>query len=169
MIHALTSLACACALALSVFLGLGFTPPEGWTPRPKSSAMRLAEFTLPRAEGDTEDAEVAVFHFPGGAGSVDGNIQRWIGQFDPKEGEPRIERPKPDDKLKVTWVDVAGTYVAETKPGSGVRLNKPGWRMLAAIVEADDGLYFVKAVGPKATIAKNADAIRKYVGSAKPE
>jgi hypothetical protein len=102
-------------------------------------------------------------------GSVEDNVKRWISQFEPKEGEPKIERPKEGDLLKTTWVDIAGTYVAETRPGSGVKLNKPGWRMIAAVIEAKDGLYFVKAVGPKATVAKSADAIRKYGASAKPE
>jgi hypothetical protein len=157
-------------VAFTILLGLDFAPPEGWEVLPKSSPMRLAEYRLPRAEGDAEDATVALYHFGTFmGGSVDANVERWLTQFDPKEGEPKVERPKAEDAQKITWVDVAGTYVAETRPGSGVRHNKPGWRMIGAVIEtSDDGLYFVKAVGPKATIAKSADAIRKYGKSAKP-
>jgi hypothetical protein len=66
-------------------------------------------------------------------------------------------------------VDVAGTYVAERMPGMGQRENKPGWRMIAAVVESGGDQLYVKAVGPKATIAKNEAAIRKYIASAKNE
>ena len=159
------------AALLSLCLGLKFEAPAGWESLPKSSMMRVAEFKLPRAEGDTEDAQVAVYNFGSMmGGSVEANIARWLGQFDPKEGEPSIVKPK-DEKAdpKITIVDVTGTYVAETRPGSGEKLNKPGWRMIAAVVESKEGTYYVKAVGPKASIAKNADAIKAYAASAKPE
>lgn len=157
-----------CALAL--FLGLSFEAPKDWEALPKSSMMKVAEYRLPKAEADADDGTVALYNFGTRlGGTAEANVQRWLGQFDPKEGEPAIERPKDGDAPKITWVDVAGTYVAETRPGSGVRLNKPGWRMIAAVVETADAMYFVKAIGPKATIAKNADAIRAYGKSAKPE
>lgn len=152
---------------LTTLFGLTFDAPKDWEALPKSSPMRVAEHRLPRAEGDAEDATVAVFHF--GAflgGSTQANIDRWVAQFDPKDGEPVVEKPKEGAALKVTFVDVSGTYVAETRPGSGVRLNKPGWRMIAAVVEHEAGVYFVKAVGPKASIAKSAEAIRAYAASA---
>ena len=157
-----------CTLVL--LLGLAFEAPKDWEALPKSSMMRVAEFKLPKADGDGEDATVALYNFGSRmGGSADANVQRWLGQFDPKDGDPRIERPKDDDPIKITWVDVSGTYVAETGPGSGTKLNKPGWRMVAAVVETAGDMYFVKAVGPKATIAKNADAIRAYAKSAKAE
>ena len=161
--------AAAAAAALGILLGMVFDAPKEWKEVPKGTfSMRLAEYTLPRADGDPEDATITLHHFGTNmGGSVDANVQRWLGQFNPKDGEPAIEKPKDGDKPKITWVDVAGTYVAETRPGSGQRLNKPGWRMIAAVVEAEDGYYFVKAVGPKATIAKNADAIKAYARSAK--
>ena len=158
----------ALAASLTILLGLVFEAPKDWEALPKSSPMRTAEWKLPRAEGDTEDATLAVFHF--GAmmgGSAEANIQRWLAQFEPKEGEPTIEKPKEGAVLKLTTVDVSGTYVAETRPGSGQKLNKPGWRMIAVVVEHAEGTYYVKAVGPKASIEKSAAAIRAYAASAK--
>ena len=35
---------------------LKYDMPEGWTTKPLSSKMRVAEFVLPKAEGDSEDA-----------------------------------------------------------------------------------------------------------------
>ena len=40
---------------------LAWTAPEGWAARPPASRMRLAEFTLPRAEGDPEDGVLAIY------------------------------------------------------------------------------------------------------------
>ena len=38
-----------------------FDPPAEWLQETVSSPMRLAQFTLPRVEGDVEDAELVVF------------------------------------------------------------------------------------------------------------
>jgi hypothetical protein len=38
-------------------------PPQGWVSKPPASAMRVGEFTLPRAPKDGEDAELAIFFF----------------------------------------------------------------------------------------------------------
>jgi hypothetical protein len=155
------------SFALIILLGLSFTAPEGWKELPKSG-MRVADYKLPAAEGAADEAQVTVYDFGAlGGGSADSNVQRWLGQFDPKDGDPKIEKPKDEDKLKITLVEVGGTYVAETRPGSGVKNNKPGWAMIAAVVEGGGKTLFVKAVGPKATIEKQADAIRAYIRGAK--
>lgn len=157
-------------LGLTLLLGFKFEAPEDWQTLPLSSRMRVAEFKLPAADGEKDDATVAVFTFGMRmGGSADANVKRWLAQFDPKDGTPSIEVPLKDQQPEITFVDVAGTYVAETSPGSGEKLNKPGWRMIAAVVDGEGGMYFVKAIGPKATIEKNAEAIRAYIRSAKAE
>src|SRR5262249_665741 len=50
--------------------GLTFTTPDGWQQSPPGSSMRVAEFTLPRASGDAEDAQLVVYYFGGSGGSV---------------------------------------------------------------------------------------------------
>ena len=67
--------------------------------------------------------------------------------------------------LKVTTVEVAGTYVAETAPGSGTFLNQPGYRLRAAVVETPNGPYFVKLVGPEKTVTKWNESFLSYVRS----
>ena len=66
---------------------LSFTAPESWKPRPAASSMRVAEFVVPKVGTDPEDADVVIY-FAGGGGSVDANIQRWIGQFQQPSGAP---------------------------------------------------------------------------------
>ena len=67
--------------------------------------------------------------------------------------------------MKVTIVDVSGTYVAETAPGSGTFHNQPGFRLRAAVVETPNGSYFVKLVGPEKTVAQWNDSFLSYVRS----
>ena len=40
------------------------------------------------------------------------------------------------------------------RPGAGERLNKPNFRMRAAVLETARGPYFVKFTGPAATVAQ---------------
>ena len=67
--------------------------------------------------------------------------------------------------LKVTTVDVSGTYVAETAPGSGTFHNKPGYRLRAAVVETPKGSYYVKLVRPEKTVTHWNDSFLSYVKS----
>ena len=136
---------------------LHFVPAPTWKPRPPASSMRVAEFVVPRVAGDPEDAEVIVYFFGGSGGSVDANIERWVGQFQTPGGRS-VPTPKrttsTSGSLTVTAIDVGGTYIAQVRPGSDERFNKPDFRMWAAVVETPKGPYFVKLTGPKQTVAQ---------------
>src|SRR5687767_1418402 len=72
--------------------GLSFQAPESWTKTKPSSAMRKAQLTAPAAEGDADKSELVVFKFPGGAGTVQANVDRWRSQFKDKDGKaPEVE------------------------------------------------------------------------------
>ncbi|HVL67002.1 MAG TPA: hypothetical protein VM364_07045 [Vicinamibacterales bacterium] len=152
----------------SVPAGLTYTTPPAWQSRPPSSSMRVAEFVVPKVTGDPEDAEVVIFYFGGGGGSVEANIQRWVGQFQQPSGKPG---PPPErtafkvGNLAVTTVDVSGTYVAEVRPGAAQRHNKPGFRMRAAVVETPQGPYFVKFTGPAKTVAQALPVFDRFLKS----
>lgn len=159
-----SSLSLAAGLTLALALpaaaaGLAFDMPRGWVPSMPSSSMRVAEFALPAAPDDAEDASLVVYFFPGGGGSVDANMDRWIGQMAQPDGSSSKATAKTSTMtsaagLKLSLVDVSGTYVAEVTPGSAERFNKPGFRLRAAVVETPDGPYYVKLVGPQATVAR---------------
>jgi len=70
--------------------------------------------------------------------------------------------------MKTTEVQLSGTYVAETAPGSGEHLRKEDWRMLAAIIEAQEGPYYIKLVGPRATVAHWEASYREFLSAIKP-
>lgn len=151
--------------------GLTFTTPDGWQQGKPESSMRVAEFTLPRADGDAEDAQLVLYFFGGQGGSVDANIQRWVGQIQQADGKPSSAVAKKITRtvngLSVTLLDVSGTYVAETAPGSSVHNNKPNYRLRAGVVETPNGPYFIKLTGPAKTIATMDRAFEKFVSSLK--
>jgi hypothetical protein len=156
-------------LAPALAAGLTFTAPEGWKPVATSSSMRVAQFSLPRAAGDTADGELIVYYFGGSGGSVEANMNRWIGQMEQPDGKPSSAVAKRDSRsvngLKVTLVDVSGTYVAEVTPGSSTRHNNPNYRLRAAVVETPNGPYFVKLTGPAKTIGAAEAAFEQFLSS----
>jgi hypothetical protein len=117
--------------------------PEEWESQPAASQMRLAQFVVPGPGGD---AELVVFRFPGGAGGVQQNIDRWKGQFQPPAGKTIDDVTKTTNfeagKLKITLVDVAGHYAAPERPGSPTMIDEPDYRMLSAIVEGSGDAFF---------------------------
>ena len=149
---------------------LKFTVPAGWIEEERTSSMRVAQYRLPRAATDTEDASLVLYYFgQGQGGSASANVERWIGQMKQAEGVSSKEAAKQEqlevNGLKVTTVDVSGTYVAETAPGSGTFHNKPAYRLRAAVVETPNGSYFVKLVGPEKTVAQWNESFLSYVRS----
>lgn len=149
---------------------LKYTVPQGWVSLTPSSKMRLADFTLPKVAGDAEDANATVYYFGGTGGSVQANLDRWIGQVTQPNGGPSKDNAKTTTLastagLKITLVDVSGTYVAEVTPGSAERFNKPGFRQLAAVIETPSGPHFVKVVGPAKTVAKWEASVMAFLKS----
>src|SRR5262249_43452353 len=133
---------------------LKFDAPSDWVSKPPTSSMRLAEFALPKVGGDGEDATLTIFFF--GAtqgGNVQANIDRWIGQLSQPDGRASKDVAKTSSLtshgLKITMVDVTGTYVAEVSPGSTEHFNKPGFRQRAGYIDTPGGPYFVKLIGPE--------------------
>ncbi|MGH9410284.1 MAG: hypothetical protein ACRD1V_12605 [Vicinamibacterales bacterium] len=148
---------------------LAYTAPPAWHTRPPASSMRVAEFVIPKAAGDQEDAELIVYYFGGTGGSADANIERWIGQMQQPDGKPSTTSARRDTRtvngLKVSMVDVSGTYVAEVSPGAAEHFNKPDFRLRAAVVETAKGPYYVKLTGPAKTVAAAGPAFDRFMSS----
>ena len=159
--HRLVGLGLACAAVVAVSAQtatLHFTAPKEWIVKPSSSAMRVAQYTLPRAAGDVEDGELIVYFFGGQGGSVQANLDRWVGQMEQPDGRSSKAVATTETLtvggMKVTVLDVSGKYVAEMTPGSQTRYSKPGFRLKAAVVETAGGPYFVKLTGPAKTVER---------------
>jgi hypothetical protein len=156
------------AIRAQTTASLKFTTPEGWVEEKTSSTMRVAQYKLPKVSGDTEDGSLVLYYFgQGQGGGTAANIERWVGQIQQPASSPA--KPKTEtlkiNGLEVTTVDITGTYVAETAPGSGEFLNKPNFRLRAAVVETPRGSYYIKLVGPEKTIARWDESYASYLKS----
>ncbi len=149
---------------------LSYKAPEGWIVEQPTSSMRAAQYKLPKMAGDSEDAVLVLYYFgQGQGGATQANIDRWISQMDQPDGSDSKEKAKSEtltvNGMKVTMVDVTGTYSAEMAPGSGDFTSKPNYRLRAAVVETPKGSYFAKLTGPEKTITHWDQAFRDYLNS----
>jgi hypothetical protein len=135
--------------------GLTFEAPASWKSHPPARATRRAELTVEPSEGDDYPAELVVFAFRGGAGSVDDNLKRWQRLFKDKDGNPpRIESKKvKGQNVEVTRAETAGHYYP-AQFGGATEPDRPDARLLGAIVTGDDTSYYIRMVGPDKTMKK---------------
>jgi hypothetical protein len=128
--------------------------------------MRVSQYQLPAAEGDPEAASLVVYYFgQGQGGSVDANLERWIGQIQAPKDKARTETTSVKG-MKVTLLDVAGTYAGGDMGGGSAGQSKPNFRMRAGVIETPKGAYFIKLVGPEKTVAKWDQAFQEFIQSA---
>ena len=150
--------ACLAASAVSAQGSLQFEPPLDWVQFDTSSPLRVAQFGLPRAPGDSEDAELVVYYFGGEGGAVEANLDRWTNQMVQPDGRSSSDVATTTSfdvaGMSVTVLDVPGIYSAEVQPGAGMRYYKRGFRLKAAVVETPVGPYFFKLTGPGRTVTE---------------
>jgi hypothetical protein len=121
--------------------------------------MRKSQFRLPGPKSPSGDVEVAVF--AGIGGSVEQNVTRWINQFTTPES-PQVDK-QVINNFQVTLVDVTGTFSAGMMSAGAE--PKPGYRMLAAVIETGGAPWFVKLVGPEENVEKWESSFRQFVES----
>jgi hypothetical protein len=149
---------------------LHFKAPDGWVIEQPSSKMRAAQYKLPKAEGDSEDASLVLYYFGATQGGPpQANIDRWIAQIQQADGSSSKDKAKTEtmtvNGLKITTVDVTGTYTAEMAPGSGTSHNDANYRLRAAVIETAKGNYFLKLVGPAKTVGRWEQSYTDYLKS----
>ncbi len=149
---------------------LPFKVPAGWVSGQPSSKMRVAQFKLPKADGDNEDAELVLYYFGANqGGTAEANIDRWISMMQQADAGASKDKAKTEtltvNGLKVTTVDVSGRYTAEMAPGSGKFYDNANYRLRGAVVETPKGNYFLKLVGPAKTVGRWEQSFADYLKS----
>lgn len=139
--------------------------PAGWKQVPPAVNMIEAEFAIP---GETEEAPRGRATVMGSGGSIDANIERWFGQFVQPDGSDSSEHGSVAEKeisgLPVHIVDIRGTYMDGMGGPGAPRTERPGYRMLAAIIETPDhGNYFIKFYGPEPLVTAHQDGFRQMI------
>ena len=152
---------------------LHFKAPDGWQEEKPNSNMRVAQYKLPKAEGDRADAELVLYYFgQGQGGSAQANIDRWLNQMQQPDGSPSKEKAKIENMtvngMPVTTVDVLGKYnggMASPGATSTTPADMSNYRLRAAIIETPKGSYFVKLTGPQKTVSHWDQAYTDFIKS----
>ena len=154
--------------------GLKSATPADWKEEalpPKS--MRMSQFKLPKAEGDAEDAELALFRLPGG-GSVQDNLARQEKKFEIPAGKKpedaiKTEKLKLGGKHAAVLQDIQGTYLKKFPPfDPNAKITKvTDYRQLYVIFESKDGdttvTYSMTLLGPAKTVEKHKKAFEDWL------
>ena len=135
--------------------------PTSWKQSPASNNLRTAQFAIPKAEGDKDDAELVVYFFGGAGGGVNANLERWSGQFQPGGKKQKIYKGE-SKQGEYYLLDITGVYNKPIGPPINRQTNPtPGYQMLAVVLMVKDkGNYFLKLTGPQKTVASAAQALR---------
>ncbi len=151
---------------------LEFVVPSMWVVEQPTSSVRKAQLRLPG--GGDGDAELVIYNFgttPEAGGSVEANFVRWCGQFVQADGgdsmEIAVRREAEISGMAVHTIDITGRYVAAVRPGNPEKHDKPDHRMLASVIISPEGKYFLKLLGPSATVEKHAARYEELLRSLK--
>ncbi len=136
--------------------GLTFDAPASWKSSRPSGQMRRAQLKAEPIEGDDYPAELVVFAFGGGAGSLEANLERWKKQFTDKDGNPvKLAHKKVKGKnIEVVRVETSGNYHPSQFPGVAPEPDRKDARLLLGFVVTDNASYVLKMVGPDKTMTK---------------
>ena len=152
---------------------LRYDAPDGWIAVEPESPARVAQFVLPRAPEDAEDAECTIFYFGGEGGAVELNLERWTNQMLQPDDRPSADVATTSrfelGGMQITLLDVPGIFAAEVLPGSRMRYYKRGFRLKAAVVETPGGPFFFKLTGPETTVVRWEPAFTALIDSVRYE
>lgn len=154
---------------------LSLMKPMQWLETPRSSSMRLAQYTMDQRG----ESEVMIFNLPLGAG-VEAQLGRWEAEFPEQD---RLRPPRRSGSFdarrgSAVMLEVAGRWDGGGPAGTD-KSGQPqplDYAMRGAIVPgelADEAAgekqwaFFVKAVGPHKIIESNAAAFDAFVQSMK--
>lgn len=148
--------------------GLKSTAPASWKSEKPTGMNRVYQFTIPKAEDEKFDTTLLIFQFPGGAGGVEANINRWKGMMKPAEGTKAEDAYKTSElkvgDAKVTLFEASGTYMFKARPMDAEAEARPEHKFIGVIFEGPKGnTYFMRMAGPKKTMDANRKAFDEWL------
>jgi hypothetical protein len=132
-----------------------WTKPDGWSEQPLSE-MRLGSFKVDGPNGSS--ADVSVIAFPGEAGGLVSNLNRWRGQLQLEA----LNENQLSQMIQRTEVDNAPTYLVDFQTAQNA--PKPS-RILGAVLQTADRAWFVKMTGPPELIESQRQNFLDFVKS----
>jgi hypothetical protein len=132
-----------------------WTKPDDWTEKALSE-MRLGSFQV--AGPNDETADVSITAFPGDAGGLESNVNRWRGQVH----QPTLE----GDQLAKSWqeetVDGVPTVIVDLQTPDG---TEKASAILGAVMRSPDRTWFVKMTGSPDLLKNQKDNFLRFVRS----
>jgi hypothetical protein len=148
--------------------GMKSKTPDAWKEEPTVGDMRLAQFKLPKADGDPEDAQVIIYKLSGGSGTPEQNLQRQRAKFKPVEGKDKVEEKL--DKIKVGTIeapyqDLTGTFLSKFPPNAPTAkvTEKANYRQLYVILITEKGDFYPTLIGPAKTVEKHKKDFEEFL------
>jgi hypothetical protein len=133
-----------------------WTAPANWEQKPLTQ-MRKGSFTL-RAKNGAE-ADFSIISFPGEAGGIVDNLNRWRGQL-------QLPALAPGEMASTAKTIAHGTFrftVVDYVAASG----EPRNRILGAVLPLESETYFFKITGPDAVIEEHKAAFLEFLKTIK--
>jgi hypothetical protein len=129
--------------------------PDGWSEQPVSE-MRLASFKVNGPNATS--ADISVTAFPGDAGGLVSNVNRWRGQLQ----LPQLEEKQLRQTIQQAEVQGAPAYFVDLQTVENS--SKPS-RILGAVMERSDRTWFVKMTGPPTLLESERRKFFDFVNS----
>lgn len=142
---------------------LAMQAPESWVKKEPRTRIVEVEYEVPATEGDSDAGRLTIM---AAGGTVEQNIDRWKNQF---RGEGPVEAKVEEVEVggaKVVIVDISGTFLDSPRGPMGPTVEREGYRMLGAIVQAEGiPVYYVKLTGPQPTLGQQEESFKQFVRS----
>lgn len=146
--------------------GLKAAPPADWKAKPlPAGSMRLLQFTVPKAAGDEEDAEVAVFALSA-SGTAEQNLKRQLDKF-LDDNRKEVRATTKFGATDVTYQDVTGTFKKKPFPAAEKFTPVPDYRQLYVLFDKDGKQYYLWLLGPAKTVDKHKKEFEGWLKSFK--
>jgi gluconolactonase len=131
--------------------------------------FRVAQWGIPKADGDAKPPELYFSELTGNGGGVEANVKRWVNEYSPKDSDKRETLEA--DGFKVIFVEVQGTF-QESMGGpfaGGGKTPREGYATLGAVFEIPDAdtALFAKMIGPKKSVLAQKEAFKKLLKASK--
>ena len=136
---------------------LTWTAPDSWEEQP-AGGMRRGSFTITGSDG--AKADLSVIAFPGDAGGLAANLNRWRGQI----GLPALSAEEAE--ATVVHVDTPAFHV-DFVDYLGESQGEPT-RITGAILHHGGESWFFKLMGPDALVASQSGAFRNFLQTVAP-
>lgn len=145
------------ALAPELVLNL----PASWE-RLQPAGPRIAQYRIPGDAGTS--ADFTVFSFgPQGAGDVEANLKRWLGQF-AEDGRQHELSTGTARHGEYHLAQITGTYNKSIGPPmAGKTEPQPGSAMLGVVLPGPQGPLYLKLTGPKDLVLAQRAALEAAI------